>query len=174
MQIEYKTDEYIVYDTYGVCRIKEIKKMSFVHGEPSRPYYVLSPANASQSTYYVPCENKVLTAKMRRPLNKNEIEKLLDSSLNIDTSWIDNRQSRAEYSREVLKKGITPELFSLIRCLYERKLSLEANGKSLSSTDEGILNSCEKLINEEFSFSLNITAEEVPSYISRCFSESTK
>lgn len=168
MQNEYKTGEHIVYDTYGVCKITDIKKMAFVHGTPAQNYYILSPVNASQSTYYVPCENEALTSKIRRPLNKDEIDSLLDSSHSIDLSWIDNRQVRSEHSREILRKGITPELIALIRCLYERKLTLKSNGKNLSATDEGILASCEKLINEELSFSLGITTDEVPGYIRGC------
>lgn len=165
MKNKYQAGEHIVYDNYGVCLIKDIKEMSLVHGVPRKDYYILSPVNASQSTYYVPCDNEALTSKMRNPLTENEIHNLLKNSEAIILSWTDNRQQRAEISREILKNGINVELIALIRCLYERKLALRANGKKLSATDEGILLSCERMINDEFSFSLGISSDTVPEYI---------
>ena len=43
--------------------------------------------------------------------------------------------------------------------------SLSEKGKKLSSTDEGLFISAEKLIKEEFAFSLGISPEGVTEYI---------
>lgn len=168
MENQFKTGEFIVYDTYGICEIKEIKKMSLVQGSGLQTYYILIPVNSQSSTFYVPCSNEKLCSKMRRPMNAEQIRQLLSESRTAQFSWIENRQLRAERAREILKGGITPSLIALIRCLYERKTDLKKQGKSLSSTDDGILTTCEKLINEEFSFSLNIPCSCVPGYISGC------
>ena len=168
MENKFKAGEYIVYDTYGICEIQEIKKMSLVQGTPFQPYYVLKPLSAGQSTYYVPCENETLCLRMRRPMIKSEIEELLSKSVTSNVKWIENRQLRSEKAREIIKNGVSPDLIALIRCLYERKLSLKESGKTLSSTNENLLSAYEKLINEELSFCLNIPASEVAGYIKDC------
>lgn len=165
---QFNAGEYIVYDTYGVCEIQEIKKMTLVHGTPFQLYYVLKPLGAGHSTYYVPCENESLCVKMRRPMSKEEIEKLINASVDSSIKWIENRQLRSEKAREIIKKGVTPDLIALIRCIYERKLCLKENGKALSATDESLLASCERLVNEEFSFSLDIPESGVAEYIKGC------
>ena len=168
MENQFKAGEYIVYDTYGICEITEVKKMTLVSGTPFQPYYVLRPLSAGHSTYYVPCENETLCNKMRLPMNKEKINELLTESISSSVKWIENRQLRSEKAREIIRNGVTPDLIALIRCLYERKLSLKENGKALSATDESLLSSCEKLVNEELSFSLNIPVGEVAGYIKGC------
>lgn len=105
---------------------------------------------------------------MRLPMNKEKINELLAESVLSSVKWIENRQLRTEKAREIIRNGVTPDLIALIRCLYERKLSLKENGKSLSATDESLLSSCEKLVNEELSFSLDIPIDEVAGYIKDC------
>ena len=53
----------------------------------------------------------------------------------------------------------------MIRCLYMRKTQLQENGKKLSGGDESVFNSAEKLVSEEFAFSLGLLPEEVSKYI---------
>lgn len=165
MEYKYKKDDYIVYDTYGVCKITDIKQMSLIHGVKAQDYYILSSVNFSGCTYYIPCGNETLLSKMRRPFNADEINALLEASKKIEFSWNDNRQQRCDFSKEIMQKGITPELIALIRCFYERKVFLDKNEKKFSSTDENILTGCEKMINEEFAFSLKLDATAVPTYI---------
>lgn len=165
---QFKAGDHIVYDTYGICEITEVKKITLVSGTPFQPYYVLRPLSADHSTYYVPCANEALCNKMRLPMDKEEIDALLSESISTSVKWIENRQLRSEKAREIIRNGVTPDLIALIRCLYERKLSLKKNGKALSATDESLLSSCEKLVSEELSFSLDIPIDEVAGYIKDC------
>lgn len=168
MENQFKAGDYIVYDTYGICEITEVKKMTLISSTPFQAYYVLRPLSAGHSTYYVPCENEALCNKMRLPMDKEKINELLAESVLSSVKWIENRQLRSEKAREIIRNGVTPDLIALIRCLYERKLSLKESGKALSATDESLLSSCEKLVNEELSFSLNIPVGEVAGYIKDC------
>lgn len=168
MTEKYAAGTFLVYDTYGICKIREVKKMTFSKALPMQTYYVLSPLNSPASTFYVPADNEALCQKLREPMSEREIKRLLGESEKISLDWIDNRQNRNENFHRILDSGITPELIALIRCLYSRKLSLSENGKKLSSTDEGIFTSAEKLVKEEFAFSLNIEPEKVAEYIQTC------
>ncbi|MBQ7295346.1 MAG: CarD family transcriptional regulator [Clostridia bacterium] len=165
MSEKYTAGTFLVYDTYGICKISEVKKMTFLKGTPLQTYYVLSPLNSPSSTFYVPADNETLAGKLREPMSEREIKGLLSESEKISLDWIDNRQTRNENFRRILDGGITPELIALIRCLYSRKTQLQENGKKLSGTDEGIFTSAEKLVKEEFAFSLKIESEKVAEYI---------
>lgn len=156
---------YVVYDTYGICKVNEIKGLSLVKGSPVEEYYVLTPLNSGSSTYYVPLKSEAALNKFRPPLTKKEIEELLVSSRNKKVLWTENRQARNEHFQNILASGLSSELLELIGCLLRKKAQLPEKGKKLSYTDEGFLVAAEKLINEEFSFSLGIPVEAVGEYI---------
>lgn len=166
---KYEKGTFLVYDTYGVCEITEVKSMKFSKAAPLQTYYVLMPLNSKSSTFYVPTDNEELCARLRKPMSERQIKDLLSEAEGASFDWIDNHQTRNEKFHRILDKGITPELIGLIICLYERKLELAGKGKKLSGTDEGFLSSAEKLVKEEFAFSLSIGREEVTEYIRNYF-----
>lgn len=165
MSEKFSAGTFLVYDTYGICKINEIKNMSLVRTAPRQTYYVLSPLNSPNSTFYLPTNSDAACSKLREPLTQEQINQLLEKSSEIQLDWIDNRQIRNESFRRIVDEGITPELIALISCLYTRKLTLGEKGKKLSGTDESIFISAEKLVKEEFAFSLKIEPESVADYI---------
>ena len=58
----------------------------------------------------------------------------------------------------------------MIRCIYLKGLEFAENNKKLSASDKDILQNAERFIQNEFSFSLGITTEEVAPYIRRILS----
>ena len=97
---KFNVGDHIVYDTYGICVVKQIKRMSFFPGAPLQNYYVLCVLENPNSTYYIPCENEALF---------------------VNTEWIENRQLRNEQYRKIISDGVSPELVSLIHCIYKKK-----------------------------------------------------
>ena len=165
MHSNYKVGTYLIYDTFGICKLDKIENLSFSKGTPKRPYYVLSPLNSPSSTYYVPVTNNAQTTKLRPPMTEKEIKALLEKSRSLNIKWIENRQERNENFGKILASGISEELICLISCLYSRSSALSELGKTLSSTDKDFLVTAEKMVAEEFAFSLGILPEEVPGYI---------
>ncbi len=163
--IFFKVGTDVVYDVYGVCCVKEIKSMSFVAGKKEEQYYVLTPVNGSTSTYYVPATNEKALSKLRYPLTVQQINDILDESRECSFLWTENRQRRTEEYRNILDGGISPRLIALIRCLYEKKEELSEKGKSLAATEEVTLSGAEKLLGEEFAYTLNIEKSQVSGYI---------
>ncbi len=166
----FNKDEVLVYDIFGLCMVKEIKSMSFIKTEPKQDYYVLSPLSGSSTVYYVPVNSEKALTKLRRPLTKAELDNLLSESAEKELEWIENRQLRSESFRNVFEKGITPELVSLIKCIYSHKTVLSERGKKLSANDETVFSGAERLLNEEFAFVLGIEKDQVREYIGRYFS----
>lgn len=169
MSEKYSKGDTLVYDTYGLCFVKDIKNISFSKLEEKQDYYVLTPLANSISTYYVPVNNEKAASKLRLPLTKEQVDGMLSQVQTESFSWIDNRQLRSDSFQGILRRGISSELISLIHCIYLRKEELTKQGKHLSATDENIFSCAEKLLNEELSFALGIEKEKVSEYISAYF-----
>lgn len=157
-------NDYVNYSTYGICRIEEIKPVKFDSGRTSRVYYILKPVHQDKSCIYVPVENLTLVEKMRPVLTPQEIDQVIWSVKDQDMSWISDRKKRSEQFQEILKKRDERELLQLISCLY---LKSQESKKGLTSSDARILKQAESIIEQEFSFSLKISTQNIGAYIQK-------
>lgn len=162
---KYQKGDYIRYSTSGVCLIEDIKMLDYTHSKNEREFYILKPVASAASTIYVPTENEALTAKMRYILKKDELDALIMSAKNGGIEWNDDRKKRGEHFKEIIRRCMPEELLRLVSCIYLKKRELEENGKKLSASDEAALTQAEGLIENEFSFVLNLKSSEVGSYI---------
>ena len=62
---------------------------------------------------------------------------------------------------------MTQKLLLMIRCIYMKKRELLPLGKKLPTTDENTLKAAEKLVEEEFAYSLELPRTDVGKYIRR-------
>lgn len=76
--------------------------------------------------------------------------------------WIADRKLRSARFQEILSKYDEHDLLLLAGCLYWRA---QESPKKLSFSDEKVLKTAEKIIEQEFSFSLRIGAQSVGDYI---------
>ena len=128
-------------------------------------YYILKPMKNDESTIYIPADNETLVGKLRRVMTKDEIDSLLLGMRDKEIEWNNDRRSRMEQFRTILVDGVTQKLLLMIRCIYMKKRELTEQGRKLSTTDENILKSAEKLVEDEFSYVLDIPQSEVGRYI---------
>lgn len=161
----FKKEDIIVYGTYGLCAVEDIRNMSFSKIQMSENYYVLKPLKNANSTYYVPVNNEKAVSKLRLPMTKEQIENMLCSAFEKEYEWKENRQLRDDFFNSVLEKGVSAELVSLINCIYMRKETLAQKGKNISATDKNIFSVAEKMLNEELSYVLGTEEEKVSEYI---------
>ncbi len=160
----YKTGDMVMYGTNGICAVTDIQKMMFPMETEERTYYVLKPVNTRNSTLFVPEDNEQLMSKMRQLLGREEIDEAINQS-DKSVKWIDDRNARFAYFNSVLKTADPKELLSVIRCIYLRKQEVLALGKKMASADETVLASAEKLVREEFAYTLGIPEADVGEYI---------
>lgn len=163
--MEYKKGDYIRYASNGVCLIDDIKNIDLNRSKKPKRFYVLKPINASSSTIYVPFENEELVSKMRHILSKNDIDALIDSAKQSKIDWISDRKERNNSFKQIIKDSAPQDLLKLVSCIYLKKQELSLEGKKLSSTDENHLSMAETLIENEFSFVLNLDSNSVGQYI---------
>ncbi|MBQ7006257.1 MAG: CarD family transcriptional regulator [Oscillospiraceae bacterium] len=163
MAEKFAVNDYVIYGKNGLCQISEIKTVHMANTK--NEYYVLNSVNGNQVTIYVPCCNEVLMAKMRYPMTKDEIDCLLLSVKGQEIKWIDNNNERNEYFHSITESENYKDWLLLIGCIYLKKQEKLAAGKHLSSHDENTLKLLEKLIEDEFCYSLQLDKNHVSSYI---------
>lgn len=154
-------DEIVMYGA-DLCRIEAIKEQSFFPGQPLRPYYILRPLSRGDSTVYVPCDQG--DSKLRRVLSAKEIAALRERTDGKTLEWIEDRQLRSRTYTAILRQGDPEQILLLIRCLLTKKAELLAAQKKFSASDEKLLADAEKMVDDEFSFALDIDKAELPEY----------
>jgi len=158
----FKVNDYVVYGSTGVCKITDIEKdMDINHDEIE--YYILHPVYNDNMTIKIPVNNP--NVSMRPILTKDEVLSLIATMPEEETIWIDDNRERNEHFKAALRTRKSEEWIKLIRTLYLEKEARAVAGKTLTKTDEDILNTAEKQLNEEFAIALNISPDEVASYI---------
>lgn len=156
----FKVDDYIMYGMTGVCKVIDITNEKVVNGD-KREYYVLSPIHHDNTIIKIPLDNNKIP--MRKIISKGDITSLISDMHNMDTLWIDDEKKRNNQFKIMLKSGKCEELIKLI----SNKRYAKSTSKKLNKADKEIIKEAERLLNEEFAIILNISPNEVNSYISR-------
>ena len=164
MAERFAVNDYVIYGKSGLCIIKEIKRMRMANG-PLEEYYILNAAAGNSVTIYVPCSKEHLVSKMRHPMTKEEIDEVLDSAKGQEIEWINNSFERNDRFKEITDSDNYRDWLLLASCLHLKKKEKLAANKHLSSRDENTLKLLEKLIEEEFCYSLKLERRQVSEYI---------
>lgn len=160
---KFSVNDCVVYGKSGLCKIIEIKKI-LVAGKRDE-YYILNSINENQVTIYVPCNNITLVSKMRYPMTAEQINNILLEAKGQHLPWIENRIERANYFNSITESENYRDWLLLVGCINLKKQEKRKNVKPLSSNDEKTLNLLEKLIEDEFCYSLNIEHSKIGEYI---------
>lgn len=159
----FKIDDIVAYGTNGVCKIVEVEEKNIMG--ITKTYLVLKSLNGDKSTYYVPCDNKNLLGKMRKLLSQDEINQLIDSMPKEKNLWIDDERERKACYAKIISDGNHSKLIRMIKALHSEKTTRESNGKKLHISDEKFLKDAEKILYNEFKYVLNLSEQDLMSYI---------
>lgn len=164
---KYKVGEYVVYGTSGICKITDIKNMTLSPIIGERNYYILEQINSKMSVIYVATDNETLCAKLRNVLSEKDILDILHGAKENSINWIEDRKLRTQTFSSIISSGSYEDLLLMIRCIYLKSRELAEMRKHLSDSDASILRNAERIVREEFAFSLSIPSEQVGEYIRR-------
>ena len=154
----YQKGDYISYSGHGVCRISDIRAMDF--GSGNQEYFVIEPIATGGATIYLPRGNPKVLTRMRPVLTKEEIDAIIFSVRDDQIPWINDRKVRIAQFQQILSRRDTRELLMLASCLHKRKTE-----KGLPASELEILHKAEGMVEQEFSFALNVRREEIGQYI---------
>lgn len=154
----YGKGDYISYGGHGVCQIADVRSMDFGSGE--QEYLVIEPIASGGATIYLPSSNQTVQTRMRPVLTREEIDVIISSVKNQQMPWPADRKVRMNQFQQILSRRDTRELLLLASCLHKRKTE-----KGLPVSEIEILNKVEGLVEQEFSFALNLGRAEIGQYI---------
>jgi len=158
----FRVDDYVVYGSTGVCQIKEIKKDEISNDETE--YYILRPVyNDKNMIIKIPVNNPHVA--MRAILTKDEALSLITTMPEMETIWIDDNRERSKYFNAILRTRKSEEWAKILKTLYLEKDARSVMGKTLTKSDEDIMNIAEKHLNEVCARALNISPDKVTAYI---------
>ncbi len=159
----YQCGEMVVYGIHGVCQIVSLENRKM--DRKSVAYFVLEPVDQPDAKFYVPSQNPVAVAKMRKILTREELNALLDSDQVKAQAWIDNESVRKEQYRQMITRADCAELIRMVRALYAHKQQQLASAKKFHLCDENFMRDAERLICCEVSHVLDIPPNQVGAYI---------
>lgn len=160
--VMFKINDYVVYSSSGVYKIVDITIEKDINDNDTE-YYVLRPAFDKNLTIKTPVNNpKVL---IRGIMKKDDVLSLIENMPEVETTWVEDNRERSERFKAALRTGEGEEWIKLIKTIYLEKREKTDHGKKLMKTDEQIMKAAEKILYEEFAIALDISPEEVISYI---------
>lgn len=155
----------IIYGGNGLCKISEIKDMSFFNEAPKK-YYVLEPMFVKNaSTMYVPLDNDIMVGKMQNVITVDEAMDLIKSLNSCDTTWIEDRNVRKDTFNSIIAKGHRKDIMKVIKTILNHKDEISKEGKRLNMQDDKALTEAMNRINCELAFVLDMDIEEVPAFV---------
>ena len=148
--------DYVVYKK-EVCRISEYKN-KFMN---DTDYYSLVPIMDSSLKIEVP----VNSGFIRRVIDKNKANDIIDNIVNIDVITSNDRMIENEY-KSLLMDGSYDALIKIIKTTYLRNNERISNRKKISEKDNNYFNLAEKYLYSEFAIALDMDYDKVRDYIS--------
>jgi len=154
----------VMHPSEGICTVSELRSMQF--SGASRMYYILKPTlEKSSSTVYLPVArgNEIL----RRLLSEEDIRTIIRRSTQIAPVWIQDSKQRKEAFTQILSGGDYAVIIRMICEIREHSAQRIAEGKKPCAADEAILSEAERLLHQEFSYVLHLSAEDTVAFMIR-------
>lgn len=156
---------FVSYGAMGVCRVTGTRRMQLNESMPEKTYFELHPARSVSQSVFVPVDNEQLCAKIRRVMTKDEVDALLGCVSHQSPVWEENKRVREENFRRTLAGGFSGELVLAVSALHQKKQELAAKRRHLTSNDERVLKTAERLIEDEVALAAGIDTSEVSAYV---------
>ncbi len=162
----FEVNDYVVYGSTGVCQIVDITKEQSADNQEI-DYYVLKLVfdNNDNSNMTIKTPINSTKVSIRNIITKEDALSLIASGSDKESIWIYDERKRSENFKSILKSGECKGWLELIRTIRLQRIEKDALGKKLSKRDEDIMRIAEKNLNEEFALALNISPNEVDSFI---------
>ncbi|MBQ3941085.1 MAG: CarD family transcriptional regulator [Oscillospiraceae bacterium] len=166
MNRSFEAGMHIRYGGSGICLIDRIEEIVYPGQHTPRRCYVLRPLRNPGVEISVPQDNETLCERMKPLRTKDELDEMLREAVGAAAlPWQDDRKLRAQEFRRILAGGDAQTLLALVHCLLRQSALLAARGKHLSAADDTVRKDAERMLDEEFAFTLGTTPSEAGRYI---------
>lgn len=159
--------EKIIYGTNGAFTVKDIRDENVLG--TLRRYYILSPVGGNaDSRVYVPLDSEKLVSAMRKPVSREEAERIIAEARDIpEAEWKGDNRARMDSFRKIMESGDHRKMISVIKSVKRNSEDRKETGKKSYMTDENALKRAKKLLCSELALSLGASEDEVLDLIKR-------
>ncbi len=155
----FEINDRVIYRTRGVCIIVDIVKKTF-HGMEEKEYYVCESISGDHYRSYVPIGSET-ASQMKYVPSPEEIDRMIDEAFSAEHEYLTDKKARETYYSEAQKRSDEVELIRIYAMLAERRRRFP----KMPAADIRMMSFIEKVIDEEFAYSLGIERSEVEEYI---------
>ena len=160
----FKTGDYVVYGSLGVCQVKDLVTRQFEGLDTAHLYYVLEPLYQA-GTLYAPADNPKIS--LRKVINADEANRLIDAIPTTESKAFHSRsaQELAAHYEQAMQTHDCKDLIELTMSIYNKKAALARQNKKFGRVDEHFMRQAEDNLYGELAVALGIARDEVPGYI---------
>ena len=159
----FQRDEYVFYESGGICRISDIQ-MSPLEGMPAdREYYVMQSIHDRNGVMYIPVDNDKVF--LRRLLNREEAEALILQIPSVDAIQEPNAKLLRTKYQEAMHTHEPLEWVRVIKTVYLRTSGDAYRAQRLSETERSMSDTAKRYLYTELALALGREASEMEAYI---------
>ncbi len=161
--------DYVIYGTNGICLIQDITTLTISGVDKKREYYFLKPVYLSTSTIYIPVDTA--DGVLRKAVSKEEADELIKSIPDIPLIELVDEKTIEYTYKEYMHVGNCTSYIQLIKTIYVRKEKRLLNGNKITAVDSRYFKQAEDCLYGELAVALDMSRDEVRTYISECIEQ---
>lgn len=160
----FERDEYVFYESGGICQIADIRVAPLESMPADRTYYIMKPLHDPNSVVYIPVDSDKVF--LRRLLNREEAEELLNRIPTVDAIDEPNAKLlRAKYT-EAMRTHDPVEWVRVIKTVYRRANAQASRSQRISETERNFAENAKRYLHTELALALGLNEAEMERHIS--------
>ncbi|MBQ7334947.1 MAG: hypothetical protein IJW92_00535 [Clostridia bacterium] len=159
----FQKNDYVFYESGGICRISDIQTAPLEGMPADREYYVLQSLHDSNGVIYIPVDSDRVF--LRRLLNREEAESFLNRITQVDAIDEPNAKLLRTRYTECMRMHTPEEWVRVIKTVWRRTNATPQKPARISDSERGFSENAKRYLYTELSLALGISAQEMERYI---------
>ena len=161
----YKINEVVCYQNYGICQIIDIKELTVMNNKPRKYYFMRQMFDKCDSTIIkIPVDTQNI---MRRVISKENALLLIESLPTLDPVRVKDVREREALFKSMISSWKMEEWVKVIKSIYMMRNENRKSDKPkiMPIIDMKYFEKAESLFNQEMAYALEMSENEIPTYI---------
>lgn len=148
----FQTGDYVVNASNGICQIKDIVQMDLSGSGEMKEYFLLVPIEETTAKIYIPVD--IASQRIRPVITRDEAWMVIRRIPEISETPIANDKEREKTYKDAILSGDPERLIGIIKNMYYRKQTRNAQGKKCTAVDERYFKLAENHLYAELAFAI--------------------
>ncbi len=159
----FQKDEYVFYESGGICKISDIQTAPLEGMPQDRAYYVMQSVHTANGIMYIPVDNEKVF--LRRLLNSDEAESLIAEIPTVEAFDEPNAKLLRNKYTDAMRTHDPVEWVRVIKTVYNRTTGNAAGARRLSETERSLAETAKRYLYTELALALGKEAGDMEQYI---------